>query len=365
MEVIFLLQAMDKQGRLLAIWNLNKRTWNKRKEVDPLFCPQCHEKVIAKFGQLKTPHFAHARNSSCSHNGESQYHEKGKRDLYDWLLNQGLNPKLEYYLPKTKQVADIYLRIGKKKIAIEYQCAKISTEEFVSRTTSYQQQQITPIWILGANRLKRIHEIGIQLNDIDKSFIHQYHPQYPLTLYFYCSETSYLILLQHCIFFSKTKVFGTFIAKSLNQLSVTDLFRIYPQASVKWNQAWKVEKRKWLHRPVSFYNYRENQWRQWLYQHQLTIQKLPSFVYLPVSEQYRMNEQPWRWQSKLYVELLMKRKPFTIPRAQQIVRHYYLPITQFPLIDKSADPVIQYVRLLVKRGLLKEQNGVFNFKENI
>lgn len=365
MEVFFLLQAMNKEGNLVAIWNLNKNSWKLQKEKNPLYCPQCHEKVIAKFGQLRTPHFAHSHNSSCSHRGESDYHEKGKKDLYEWLIHQGLHPKLEFYLPKTKQRADIFLQIGEKRIAIEYQCATISTEEIITRTKGYQQQQVTPIWILGANRLKRIHEMGIHLNKMDQSFIHQYHPQYPLTLYFYCSETNHFILLQHCIFFSQTKIFGTFIAKPLKQVDLFDLFHIYPLNAQKLEQAWNKEKSIWRNRPVPFHNLSETKWRKWLYQHQLSVHQLPPFVYLPISGQFRMKEQPWRWQSELFVKLIFQKRAFSLTQAKKLMERYYLPINHYPLINQSPDPTLQYLQLLVKREILIEQNGVFKRKENI
>lgn len=360
-----MLQAVNKEGQLLAIWNLNKQSWQKLKQKENYYCPHCGNIVIAKFGTVITPHFAHASRQSCRLAGETQLHEQGKKDLFVWLAAQQLNPKLEYYLAETKQRADIFLQIGKKKIVLEYQCATIPIEELAKRTNLYKQQRITPIWILGINRFKRIHELAISLHKQDVCFIHQYHPQYPLTIYFYCPITSYFIRFQHGTFFTKNKLVGTIKAKPLYQFSFQDIFAIQPTSTIGWKHVWSKEKQSWLLRTVPTYHLKEQKWRQWLYKQQLTIQDLPSYVYLPISSQYRLKVQPWVWQSELYVKLIRRERSFRLSLAKRIVQHHYLPDTHFPLVASLQDPVTEYFQLLIKKNILIENDGVFTNRENI
>lgn len=363
--MIFLLQAVNGRGQLIAIWKLNKQSWQKLKQKENYYCPHCGKKVIAKFGTVITPHFAHVSRQSCQLAGETQLHEQGKKDLFEWLAAQQLNPKLEYYLPETKQRADIFLQIGKKKIVLEYQCATIPVEELARRTSLYKQQHITPIWILGINRFNRIQELGISVHKQDVSFIHQYHPQYPLTLYFYCSITGYFIQFQHGIFFTKNKLVGTIKAKPLKQFLFHDIFVIQPASALSWKHIWNMEKQSWLLRTVPTYHFKELKWRQWLYQHQLTIHDLPSYVYLPVTSQYRLKVQPWIWQSELYVKLIRQDRSFQLNLARRIIQHHYLPDTHFPLVASLQDPVEEYFQLLKMRNVLIENDGVFTKRENI
>src|SRR5690625_6633327 len=85
----------------------------------------------------------------------SNYHEKGKLLLYQWLKSQQLHVELEPYLKEIKQQPDILLLLQGKIIAIEYQCARIPIRDIQRRNNGYKQRGIIPIWILGAKQFKR------------------------------------------------------------------------------------------------------------------------------------------------------------------------------------------------------------------
>ncbi|GAE93574.1 competence protein CoiA [Gracilibacillus boraciitolerans JCM 21714] len=127
-----MLQAFNQHGELVPIWKMTRQEIEQRYK-ESFYCPSCREQVIIKAGIKNTPHFAHQQKSECVQTGEGSYHENGKKDMFNWLQSQGYHVKLEYYHPQINQRSDIFLQLGKKQIAIEYQCAKISKQEALMR----------------------------------------------------------------------------------------------------------------------------------------------------------------------------------------------------------------------------------------
>src|SRR5699024_4341246 len=158
-----------------------------------------NEKVIIRAGPQTIPHFFHYQKSECPsvEGGEGAYHEKGKLLLYHWLKKQHTNvflekhlPQinqqpdlllltknkkntikyqntyvfLEKHLPQIKQRPDLLLLTKNKKIAIEYQCVRIPIKLLLKRNKGYQQLGIKPIWILGANQMKRMGQNSLKLD---------------------------------------------------------------------------------------------------------------------------------------------------------------------------------------------------------
>lgn len=353
MEVIVILQALNQTGELIAIWKMNQEEISQKKE-EIFYCPECKERLLIKAGLKNTPHFAHYPKSKCTLSGEGSYHENGKKDIYLWLKEQGYLVELEYYLPNIKQRADIYLEINGKRIAIEYQCAPISTLEICQRTKGYQSIGVIPIWILGANKLKRngAHSLSITSNNL--AFLHKFHSSLPISQYYYCSNTKSWIIYQDMIFLSKTKTYGSLHISSLPALKWQDLFRPRYRNKDLFHHYFQQYKKKWRHRPVPQTHREEINWRKWLYLHHFNTQSLPSFSYLPITTQYQMKTAPWIWQSKLYIELLLKKDYFTINQAKYLLRAHYHPSTHFPLILSVNDPVCEYLKLLVRIGILRD-----------
>src|SRR5690625_1294909 len=155
---IYVLQAKNKQGDLVTLAMLPRKQIKLLRKKERFFCPECGEAVIVRAGTKIIPHFAHRSNVNCTNyaRGEGVYHEQGKLLLYKWLLSQHISTELEPYLPDIRQRPDLFIRINQRKIAIEYQCARMPLEVIRKRNEGYQKANITPIWILGANQFKRI-----------------------------------------------------------------------------------------------------------------------------------------------------------------------------------------------------------------
>lgn len=120
--------------------------------TNKLLCPGCKEAVFFKNGKQKLPHFAHYAHSDCRQfsEGETTLHLLGKQNLFDWLKKQKVQVEMEAWLPKLKQRPDLLVKTNdNRKIAIEYQCSPISTEDLLDRTKGYQENGYEVIWLGG------------------------------------------------------------------------------------------------------------------------------------------------------------------------------------------------------------------------
>src|SRR5690625_6266192 len=137
------------------------------------------------------PHFANARKANCLSQGgcEGSYHNKGKLLLYQWLKSQHLHVALEKYLPDIQQQPDVLLSVLNRKIAIEFQCSRISAADLKQRIAGYKKLNIQSIWILVANQFQRYGSAGLKVDAFIRLFIHQSSPQNLLNFYFFCHLT--------------------------------------------------------------------------------------------------------------------------------------------------------------------------------
>lgn len=139
-----MLVAKTIQGKLLYAWQASYE--------DQCFCPQCGQRVLLRAGQLKSPYFAHSRQSDCVNSeGETNQHLAGKRQMWQWTQERGWDPQLEVYLPAVHQRPDLLLTWRSKKIAMEFQCSPLSCQRLMERNQGYRQLKMGFIWYLGPN----------------------------------------------------------------------------------------------------------------------------------------------------------------------------------------------------------------------
>ncbi|KAB8139102.1 hypothetical protein F9U64_01520 [Gracilibacillus oryzae] len=348
-----MLQALDNHGKVVTLYSLNKERLAKLKVEGHFYCPVCKEKLLIRAGEKVIAHFAHHRKSSCPHGGEGAYHEQGKLDLYKWFSDQGFRVKLEHYLAEIKQRPDLLVEIGSKTLAIEFQCASIPMSDVQRRTAKYRENGFVPIWILGANKLNRLTSQMIKISSTDASYIHQFHEYFPLSIYYYCSLQKQFIFFQDFYFFTQTKAYGSLSVMALDRATLKDFFTMRKLPSDQLLQTWREELKKWRNRPVPFHQKNETAWRQWLYLHQLNVQTLPYFVNLPIQTEFMAKSPPWVWQSRLYLDLILKQKKFSFTDAHDILRNHFYPASDFPLIHSSFHPVREYFQMLERIGILK------------
>ncbi|WP_182200029.1 competence protein CoiA [Paraliobacillus salinarum] len=350
-----MLKAVSKDGTTTILALLSKERIIQLRLTEIFFCPSCKEKVIIRVGDKRIAHFAHQRKSQCVLSaGEGEYHEQGKLDLYHWLKNQGYYVELETYLPQIKQRPDLLLFHKNKKVAIEYQCATIPTKQFVSRTIGYKKLGITPIWILGGNRFKRDKQQQISITPTDQHFIHQLNSRLPISYLYYCSNTKEFAISYNGWLSGRRTVIGNLIIRPIRSLKFVDLFNISSNNDTEKVKLWLYEKKRFRFKNQIHPSKDEKQWRQWLYLHRSHPSTLPAMIYLPVLSQWKMTVPPWNWQSRLWFDLIIKKKRVTLSDCQYLCRNYISPDFYFPLVSPKHEPINEYLTLLTHLGYIKK-----------
>ncbi|SHG80609.1 competence protein CoiA [Ornithinibacillus halophilus] len=354
-----MLQAKSQAGRLTTLANLTRNEIYQLRKKTTFFCPVCQERVIIKAGMKMIPHFAHHSNSHCPSNegGEGAYHEQGKLLLYKWLLQQKMNAQLEAYIPEIRQRADILLIINQKKIAIEYQCARIPITEIQKRNAAYKKAGITPIWILGANHFQRQGKHKIRVNDFILHLMHQFHPSRPLTLYFFDPNTTLFTTAQDLWLTKQTQAMARLTFKKLASIRLTELFiPLFFEKPVLFHE-WRVLKRQFRLRPNQARSGAELQWLRWLYQKGTHKDYLPSIIYLPISTQYVINIPPWNWQSRIcldWIHPLSIGATFHILHLAKGFQKYYNDQSQYTLISFVNNPIAEYLHYLYQLKFIEK-----------
>lgn len=369
MEVVTMLQAINRNGTYITLATMKQEAIIKlRKEGEKFYCPVCESSVIIKAGNHMIAHFAHQSNTDCPsrEGGESIYHEQGKLLLYQWLRRHIIDVRLEAYLQEIKQRPDILLNINNKKIAIEYQCARIAAGEIWNRNKGYIAAGIIPIWIIGANQFTRYNATSFKLDQFTRQFIHQYSSDTPLMLYYFHPYT-FQIATIHDIFITKnTKAIGKINITSLNLINFLDLFQFTNFSPKEKLNLWIKEKRHFRLNPGRNFYGDELTWRKWLYFKGLHPQNLSSVIHLPVSSQHQMKTPLWNWQSRLLLEIIHPLRigaNFTVESCKYLFKTRILSSTAFPLISSSTHPIEQYLNILERLKFIQTVSpGIYQKK---
>lgn len=356
-----MLQAKTSDGVIITLAELSRKEIELERQ-NKFYCPTCNEQVIIKAGHLVVPHFAHQAKANCysGESGEGPYHEKGKIILYKWLASQQLNVKLEKHIEKINQRPDLFLQINNQKIAIEFQCARVPIKQIVERNIGYKQANIIPIWILGANRFKRKNNNKLQIDQYTLQFIHQFSTDFPPILFFFCPNTIQFVTFQHIYFINAGQAYGNFTFNYLNQMHFLDIFKENVLSKRCLYTTWKREKRELRLKPRGRPYGQQLAWHQWLYFKRTHIEFLPSIIHLPISSQWKMKSPPWDWQSRLVIDLLDPlplQDHFSLKECRQLLQYHLHDRNLFPLINSPNCPIQQYLFLLEKLNVIKEQSS--------
>lgn len=367
-ELCSMLQAKTKDGHLVTLATLTREEIQRQRN-NSFFCPMCNQPVIVKAGTQVIPHFAHRSNKQCStfKGGEGPYHKKGKLYLYLWLKSQGLHVRLEPFLETINQQPDLLISFKHKKIAIEFQCARIPSHEIRQRNEGYRQANIHPLWILGATRFKRQAQNKMRIDQLTRQFIHQFSSDFPQTLFYFCPHSLQFAIFQHIYFTRANEAIGQLKFLKLNKLTFTDIFQVQPHSVRNIFQQWVEEKKRFrLQRRHRLYG-QDLSWQRWLYARNTHVNYLPSIIYLPVATQYLMKSPPWDWQSRLCIDIL---KPlrigsvFSIQKCMQYLNRYVHDPHKFSLIKSAKHPIRQYLQLLEKLDIITRQSNNYFRKIN-
>lgn len=343
-------QALNKNGELVTLASLTKEEIEQIRKQEQFFCPECHDLVIVRAGPHVTPHFAHYHTSHCtfSTNGETDDHRNAKLLLYQWLRDQQINAKLEFFIPEINQRPDIFFSYKQKLFVFEFQYSLTDLTSIQKRNEGYRKNGIIPIWFLDIRLLKSLSTNVLQLNDWTLQFMHQFSHQLPTTLYFYDVNNNCLTTITDIHLINRRRAIASFTEKKLSQLTFRKIFsnkRLDKQALFK---VWHKEKRNFRLAAYQVYG-KELKWRKWLYQRRQFIDYLPSIIHLPIPNQHFFNVPPWYWQSHFIIDFLDP-----IPIGQNIsltqMKRFLSPFlykkNEYPLLPQNDFPFIPYLQLL-------------------
>ena len=356
-----MLQAVSSQGDYCILAQLPRQAIDQlKKSKTKFFCPICRNVLIIKAGLSVTPHFAHQSLENCPNRaqGEGVYHEKGKLDLYFWLKKQGYQVELESYLTDIKQRADLFIQLNQKSLAIEYQCATIPLKEILARTKGYQSIGITPFWILGGNRMRRLGNQGLLLTATEQSYLQQYPKDSMPKLLYYCPKTKKCARFNLACLSDQKRSVGHLQFSPLEITSFAHFFQ--HQAPTLFTPQWLFEKKRFRLKLPKHMVSQERKFREWLYLNQLFPSLISSWVGLPVVGQWQMKVSVWTWQAYLCYDFFNKSSRFSLDQLLNFVQPFRKNKPGlFPMLLKKDDPVLSYLDyLLIGKKVVKKQ-GVY------
>jgi competence protein CoiA len=363
-EASILLTAKTKTGKKISLgYNYKKETLLSLRKTEEFICPVCGENVTLKLGDHRIFHFSHKKGTECRnfYESESVYHMEGKRQLYQWLLQQKIPSELEYYDKEIQQRPDIMFHYNGRKYALEYQCSSIPERAFSKRTETYIENGYTPIWVLGNKHVHQKKKNIVSLSNFHYMFIRG-STRGTCFLPAYCPEKRIFHLLESIYSYSAKNSFVKHHFLNPNNLILEGLLNPIEVSQINFHQ--------WYHElDYSFINWSLHQSSlqqsllQEIYQHNLNPYLLPPEIGLPVPQMIFIQTSPLIWQTYFYLDVLAGKIPghifnvFTINRAvkKRIDRREVIPrkLAQFPEGNYLIS-ILSYVKELIKLGYITE-----------
>ncbi|ARK31459.1 competence protein CoiA [Halalkalibacter krulwichiae] len=370
--------AKFEDGTIISMiddWRIDelRELRNKRK----FYCPVCNSLVQLKLGVKKLWHFAHKANVNCDESleRESMYHLKGKKRLYHWLQNQGIEVALECYLPIIRQRPDLLFRYNKILYAIEFQCSPINLTLFEKRTRGYQEIGIVPIWILGGNRVKRHGPKTFTIKSFEwlscQKSTNQLHQ-----LIYYCPERDCFARLNQITPYTSIKSLASYREIPLLKTPVDFIVKPDTQRSFNLFEQWLVIRKHWRYQFLTPYPVKaEKMIRNVLYKYNVPVSLFPLEAGWPTDYHYLISTPTHYWQLYLLFECLLQQsihQPFSRNLViQSLFPHIHnniFPLRQM-LEGRSWTLAIDgYLSFLVQIGFLMkdpESRGEYQRIRNI
>ncbi len=351
-----MLTAINELGKEVLL-PTKTRTEIELLRKDSFYCPVCKERVIVKAGDKVIPHFAHRIRNHCHFmHRESEYHEKGKFDLYKWAKQQGLKAKVEVYFKKIQQRADVLVKWRNRYFALEFQCATISSEMLQKRTMNYKKIGIIPIWILGAKQIKRMHNQYWQLKGSLFPYFHQWGEGYPV-LYSYDPNSTCFTILSNP-YPNHSKVYGNINKRLLWHIPFEALFQPLNIGKKKLYNSWLKEKRLFRCFRTEYISKEDRFYLNWLYSQGLHPQYLPAVIHLPLPHHFVFQTNPYIWQSAVILKHIVPLKigdTISHRTLASVQSEVYLRKNSYG-VEMKGDPIGEYIQMLVKLGILKKIN---------
>ncbi|MFJ5670550.1 competence protein CoiA [Bacillus safensis] len=351
--------AMMDNGKLIRITHhLSKSRLEHVRTTCKFYCPECREEVHLKLGEHRVYHFAHKQLTVCPlASGETAYHQAGKEAIMNWLKRLGHQPVLEKYMSKIHQRPDVTVSIGSETYAIEFQCANISRQELRRRTAGFREAGLFPIWMIGANRLKRKSAQLFSFSSIHWGILRESEKK---RLIFFCPIQNRFIHLDQFLVFQPTKICAAMTVRPPSAYSELPALLSLPSSKCQVNQQWLKCIQQFRQRPPRILSNESKRLRDIFYEHhQTAFPFLPTALFIPVQEAYIFTSPVYVWQGRLY-DWMMRKKGSGRVTIQQLMKEInrcvQMKEVKLRYGDVSREEIKEvitaYVKALVRQGFL-------------
>ncbi|MGE6630991.1 competence protein CoiA [Bacillus sp. NPDC077027] len=351
--------ALTENGEIIHLSSrYSKRSLERARRTCKFYCPVCKKEVRLKLGDHRMYHFSHIQQHQCPHasEGETDYHHLGKKTLYDWLKTNGKLPQLEPYFQSIKQRPDVIVTEQGKRYAIEFQCANLSYQVLKKRTAGLHKEKTIPVWLIGANRLKRKTS---QLFSFSALHWHMLRLSKEQRLLFFCPVTQAVIYLDHIIPFQSTKTCADIRVVSLRHFKgIIDLLQL-PKPK-QTHKHWSLCVRQFRRKPPRILTNESKKLQQLFYTHHHTaFSFLPPEVFVPITSSYIFASPVYVWQGFIYDFIVRKmaHSSFTIKmlttEIKKRIMNREIKLRYACITSEQIEEVLYvYVSLLVQQGFL-------------
>lgn len=357
-----MLVAKRENGiRLSLAQQWDKKVLTAMRAREKFYCQQCNEEVIMKLGSKRIWHFSHQAGSICEYeyDRESTYHLSGKIQLYNWLIEQGINAELEKYDPVARQTPDVVFDYEGKKYALEFQCSVIPEELFIKRTETYKANGYIPIWIAAESLIRRSGPHTVSLSNFLYLFMNRTVQHWFLTAF--CPISSQFINLHHIVPIASRKALTQIEVHSIQRATVKDLLCPRNDHRAHFLKQWQKDLLNYQSRYVQYPGSMQNDFLQELYRNRMHILHLPPHIGIPVPSSQFIETPPLIWQTYLFLDIfkqLRKGQVFNMKDIQKAVeKRIYrgkIQLRKLPLAGRGTfkDAVDEYISLLTTFAII-------------
>ena len=366
-----MLTAQTENGRMISLLDdRDKLLLQKLTQTEPLYCPVCKEVVLIKKGNKRIWHFAHISKQKCvgELENESDYHLKGKINLYHWFKNQGIPAELELYIPKIKQRPDLYVHINGQGYAIEFQCSTIDSSILTKRTNSYLQEKIKPIWILGGNRLKKISQYVVKLSPLDLLMTY-YNNESGIQLIYYCPSTNRFCITSSLTPFTATTYLSNSSMFLTNEIQFSQLISLKENNQFFDFETWITMKKRWRTKNFMF---TQDFFKRWFYGKGIALNLLPGVAGIPTKSMIWINTEAILWQGWILQDFIFPLKEGEVVAFHDIyqafkteVQRGNFKLRQLPSLMNShySFAIMEFLQKLVHLGILRRLRDPVHFQK--
>ncbi|WP_282061853.1 competence protein CoiA [Bacillus pumilus] len=351
--------AIMDNGKLIRITHhLSKNRLEHVRTTCKFYCPECRKEVQLKLGEQRVYHFAHKQLTTCPlASGETAYHQAGKEAIMNWLQRLGHKPVLEKYVSKIHQRPDVAFSIGGTSYAIEYQCSNISRQELRKRTAGLREAGLFPIWVIGANRLKRKSAQLFSFSSIHWGMLRESQKG---SLIFYCPLQNRFIHLAQLLVFQPTKICAAMTVRPPTAYRKLSDILSPPSSKRQVYKQWLKCIQQFRQRPPRILSNESKRLRGVFYEHHQTVFPiLPTELFIPLKEAYIFTSPVYVWQGCLYDWIMRKKgnRPVTIQLLMKEIKRC-VQMKEVKLrygdisIEEIKEVITAYVHALVRQGFL-------------